>query len=66
MKELSDNDLMPFGKYKGIAMMHVPANYLHYLWQNGMKSETKTSNIADYIDRNIEGLKQEYKDGIWS
>lgn len=66
MKELLDTDLMPFGKYKGISMQDIPVSYLHYLWQNGMMSETKTSNVADYISRNLLALKQEDKDKIWS
>lgn len=66
MKTLEDTDPMPFGLHKGIPMQDVPAKYLHYLWTNGMKSETKTSNVADYISRNIQALKQEYKDGIWT
>lgn len=65
MKILEDTDLMLFGKYKGIPMSDVPANYLHYLWNNGMKKETKTSNVADYIQRNISALKVENKDLIW-
>jgi len=65
MKQLEDTDLMPFGKHKGIPMSDVPASYLHYLWNNGMKKETKTSNVADYIARNIEALEEENKDLIW-
>jgi len=65
MKPLEDTDLMPFGKHKGIPMSDVPASYLHYLWNNGMKKETKTSNVADYIARNIEALEEENKDLIW-
>lgn len=64
MKILTDTDPMPFGKHKGIPMQDVPANYLHYLWANGLK-EDKQSNVADYIRRNIGALKQEHKDGIW-
>lgn len=65
MKELTDTDLMPFGKHKGESMQDVPASYLHWLWTNGMKDD-KVSNVADYIRRNISALKQEYKDGVWS
>ena len=65
MKQLEDTDLMPFGKHKGIPMSDVPASYLHYLWNNGMKKETKTSNVADYIARNVDALKTENKDLIW-
>ena len=54
MKILTDDDLMPFGKHKGIKMMHVPVRYLHYLWLNGMKSETPTNSVARYIEDNID------------
>jgi len=31
MKELTDTDPMPFGKYRGIPMKDVPAKYLFWL-----------------------------------
>lgn len=62
---MNDTDLMPFGKHKGVPMQDVPASYLHYLWQNGLKYETR-SPVADYIRENLEALKQEHKDGIWT
>lgn len=65
MKPLSDTDEMPFGKYKNTMMQDVPASYLHYLWTNGMSKETKTSNVAKYIEDNLSALKQEKKDLIW-
>jgi len=30
-----DNDIMPFGKYKGKAMANVPGPYLFWLLKNG-------------------------------
>ena len=65
MKKLEDLDLMPFGKYKGKPMQDIPANYLHYLWVNGMMHD-KQSNVADYIKRNLHALKQEHPDGVWA
>ncbi len=56
---------MPFGKYKGTLMQDVPADYLHYLWTNGMKEKTKTDSVADYIQRSLSALKQEDKDKLW-
>lgn len=57
---------MPFGKYKGTMIQDVPANYLHFLWtKSGFRDMTRTSNVADYIGRNIHVLKKEYPDGIW-
>jgi uncharacterized protein (DUF3820 family) len=57
---------MPFGKWKGECMQDVPASYLRYLWTNGLNSETKTNPVADYIERNLDALKKEYPDGIWT
>jgi len=70
VRTLSDTDPMPFGKHgpKGeepCMMQDVPARYLHYLWTSGLHKETKTSNVADYIKRNLEALKKEFPDGIW-
>lgn len=65
MKTLSDTDLMPFGKYKGVPMQDVPVTYLHWLWHEGMKSD-RSGSVSDYIRRNLDALKQEYPDAIWS
>ena len=61
---MRDTDPMPFGKHKGEPMQDVPAYYLHYLWQNGLKDDKKSS-VGDYIRRNLNALKEEYRDGIW-
>jgi len=67
MKELTDQDLMPFGKHKDTRMEDVPASYLHWLWtkEGGLKDEVKTSPVADYIRRNLAGLEKEFPNGIW-
>lgn len=65
INQLQDDSRMPFGKWKGETMDSVPPSYLHYLWVNGMKDD-KTSNVADYIRRNLDALKLEHPDGIWS
>lgn len=64
--EFTDNDPMPFGKYKGVKLLDVPASYFHYLWQSGMKHEVKTNMLAKYISDNLSGLKDENSDLIWS
>ncbi len=63
MNPLTDTDPMPFGKYNGDPMQDVPASYLHWLWKEIQYD--KTSNVGDYIRRNIDALKQEYSNGIW-
>jgi hypothetical protein len=69
MKQLTDLDEMPFGKYAArftkVPMQDVPASYLHWLWTNGKDQETKTCPVADYIERNLNALKKEYPNGIW-
>jgi len=62
--ELKDTDPMPFGKHQGVPMQDVPARYLHYLWTHG-KKEDPGCEVSDYIKRNLNGLKMEYRDGIW-
>lgn len=64
MKELTDLDPMPFGKHKGKPMQDVPASYLHYLWENGMKDED--APVANYIRRSLHAVREEHPDGIWS
>lgn len=61
---LEDTSPMLWGKYKGQPMADVPASYFHWLWSNGKKDD-KFCPVADYIRRNLSGLKQEYEDGIW-
>lgn len=64
MSVLTDTDPMPFGKYKGQPMQDVPASYLHWLWQE--IQHDKSSNVADYIRKNIAALKKECPDKIWT
>jgi uncharacterized protein (DUF3820 family) len=69
---LTDLDVMPFGKYYAsrTKMQDVPASYLHWLWTNGLKGELKARSpqgkVARYIDQNLEHLKKEHPDGIWT
>jgi len=66
MTQLTDTDRMPFGKWKDECMQDIPASYLHFLWRDGLKHEAKTNPVADYIERNLDALKKEYPDGIWT
>ena len=63
--QLTDTDPMPFGKYKGTPMQDVPASYLHWLWSNGKKSD-HIDKVAIYIRRNLNALKTEHPDGLWT
>lgn len=62
---LSDLDPMPFGQHKGVPMQDVPCDYLHYLWENGLSKDT-VSKVANYIRTNIDVLKMEDDDLIWT
>jgi len=44
-------------------MADVPASYFHFLWNKGLRAETKP--VADYIRENLEALKDENSDLIW-
>jgi hypothetical protein len=54
MRTLTDIDLMPFGKYKGMKMIDVPASYLLWFLENG-----SDGNVKDYARDNKEALIQE-------
>ena len=60
---LRDVDKMPFGKFKGRAMMDVPASYLHWLWHEGKKDDK--DEIAEYIRNNKGALMKETPNLIW-
>ena len=55
---MKDDDLMPFGKYKGMQMINVPASYLLWLYET-----IDAGLVKDYIENNLDVLKQEVKDG---
>jgi len=70
-KVLNDDSPMPFGKFKDRRMEDVPAEYLLWLWEEnkdryklyaGSRPLTEDQRaIMDYIDDNMEVLKQELK-----
>lgn len=58
-----DTDLMNFGKHKNERLQDVPASYFHWLWTQRPISDKR---LEKYIKNNLNALKQEYPDGIWS
>lgn len=58
---MNDNDLMPWGKYKGVKMANVPAGYLKYLWDNGIVTIHKWNDIYWYIRNNMDAIEKELK-----
>lgn len=54
---MKDTDKMPFGKHQGTAMANVPADYLLWLYDQGLKP----GEVKKYIEDNMAGLKKEAK-----
>lgn len=50
------DDRMPFGKHKDIRLMHVPAAYFAWLWEQRPLSDKKLEN---YIWNSKEALEEE-------
>lgn len=59
MKELTDQDPMPFGAHKGKPMEEVPASYLD--WLRGQDWLSQWPAVADYIERNASVIDWELK-----
>lgn len=55
--EMTDESIMPFGKYKGTKIANVPAGYLIWLYDSGLNN----GPIKDYIIDNMDVLKSEIK-----
>lgn len=53
--EVTDNTIMPFGKFKGEKMANIPAKYLLWLYEQSWY----TGAIRKYIKENIDILKKE-------
>lgn len=62
---LTDESLMPFGKFKGKPLQDVSPSYLHWLWENSIGSEDRFG-VLSYIERQMDAIKLEIPDKIWS
>lgn len=61
---LTDDSLMPYGKHKGKPMQDVPADYLLWLYDNALRSESATAEaLRTYIDENRAALEMEVAEG---
>ena len=60
---MTDNDLMPWGKYKGKKMINVPASYLLWLWDEWglQKSGELHRQLREYVRDNLQALRKEIK-----
>jgi len=66
-QQLGDFSNMPFGKHKGKAMKDVPVDWLHWFWEKCVPANHQAGKmVEDYIRRNINVLKEENKDWIWT
>ncbi len=55
-KEYTDQTPFPFGKHKGKTIEQVPAEYLIWCLENVKELDI---GIKNYINANMQGLKQE-------
>lgn len=55
MATLTDNSLMPEGKYKGTAMVNVPASHLLWVYENRQCSP----EVRAYVEANLDVIKKE-------
>lgn len=59
-KMLQDKDPFPFGKYRGVAMEKVPADYLD--WVVGQTWIDKWPAVVEYVERNRKLIDEELED----
>lgn len=57
IQKFDDNSIMPFGKYKGVAMANVPASYL--LWLYDQDCRTQSTQVYEYIKEHYDILSAE-------
>lgn len=51
--KLTDESIMPFGKYRGKKLIDVPDAYLLWLWDNGVNQ----LDLKAYIEDNLAALR---------
>lgn len=59
-----DDDLMYFGKHKGECFGDIPVEYFHWIWTN--KVYAGNIRMENYLKNNMDALKMENKDLIWT
>ena len=62
----TDLSPFPFGKYKNYAFQDIPVEYFHWLWHNTKPIQADMIAVHKYIKENIDALKLENDDLIWS
>ena len=61
-----DTTPMPFGMFKGRPLQDVPPDYLHWFYTTQYPSSRDSRALVSYIDRNLNALKMENRDLIWT
>ena len=54
---MTDESIMPFGKHKDKQLADVPADYLMYLYENGLTHR----ELCKYIEENLDVIKTQIK-----
>lgn len=66
--ELDDQTPMPYGAHHTVKMEKVPASYLLWMWNDGVRNaineDTKRGTVARYIKGRMTALKKECPDTI--
>jgi uncharacterized protein (DUF3820 family) len=56
MNKLTDESLMPFGKYQGKKLANVPADYLLWLHKANVSGQ-----LGQYIKENLDAIEEEIR-----
>lgn len=60
MEKITDNSLMPYGKYKGKKMANLPASYLLWMYRNDKLFKA----LEVYVEENMDALEKEEKEEL--
>lgn len=60
MEKITDNSLMPYGKYKGKKMANMPASYLLWMYRNDKLFKA----LEVYVEENMDALEKEEKEEL--
>lgn len=66
--ELTDQSPMPYGAHVNTKMEKVPASYLLWMWNDGVRAavdeDSKRGTVARYIRDNMNALKMDDPDTL--
>lgn len=60
MEKITDNSLMPYGKYKGKKMANISASYLLWMYRNDKLFKA----LEVYVEENMDALEKEEKEEL--